>query len=128
MKIRLTPGEVYKCINGTIVQYLGNGYAITKNLVTNKKIRITRPRVSIRMLDTQWSAGCANALGCTVDVLPNNAVHVRGPLAALEAMAKVISTTHGFYPVLVRDAKVDGVPLPGYPRIEVHPSNVVAAP
>lgn len=123
-KITLTPGTFYRCTNGTIVQYLGNGNALTKNLATNKKIRLARKRVAVRLVDPRWAEGCAEVLGCTVEVLPNNAVHFLGQLEDLQKVRQVIESTHGFYPTATLSYSVDGVPQPGYPRIEIHPSCV----
>jgi hypothetical protein len=126
IKLSYSPGDYCKTTTGQILRVTGGGFGI--NQLTNKKVRLARKRISIRLIDPKWAMGLADGSGCTVGIYPNNALHFYGPLEALEKIRKVIESTHGFSPRLVLECTVDGEPQPDYPRIEVHPSNVLELP
>lgn len=124
---RLEPGARYHVSNlpGTTVHYLGNNQGISS--VSNKRVKITRGTATAKLLHPDWARGVIDGVGggCTVTVLPNNAMHINGPLETLQKVRRLISTYHGFFPTLVTHESVCfSEPVTPCPRIEVHPSMV----
>lgn len=118
----LTPGCFYSTTRpGLKVKYLGNYEGIS--LETGKKVKVPRKIVTAQLMVYDYARGLAEGRGCVAEIQPNGGIHITGP--DLDGVRNLIYATHGFAPTLYAEYTIDGVPQPGYSRIEIHPSMVV---